>query len=135
MTRALRLVLLLTLACGGSDPGGPRDANVTGSWILTFSATNTCSLSQISVILSESPSGAPIGTHGAYVLDCPNNPNDPTEPAGPILGWQVSGRNFSLQFSNAPPQRLTGVVADGDGSITGSYVWENLSGTFTATRQ
>jgi hypothetical protein len=127
------ILALLTVACGGSESTGPRDADVLGTWILSFSTNNSCSLSQIAVILTESPTGAPTGTHGSYVFDCADPADDETVDPGAILGWQVSGNDFSLQFSNTPPRRITGTV---DGStMSGSFLWKIYGGTFTAVKQ
>lgn len=127
----------LLVACGGSESTGPDDANVLGTWIFTFTTSNSCSLSQIAVIITESPSGAPTGTHGSYVFDCAGTSNDEVGTSGSISGWQVSGENFSLQFTTTPPRRVTGTV-DGN-TMTGTFLWEPggvpFGGTYTAVRQ
>ena len=70
MFMGLRLLLpAFLLACGG-DSSGPRDADVVGTWLVTFTTTGACQLGQIALILSESPSGAPLGNHGSYVISC-----------------------------------------------------------------
>ena len=138
----MRRTLLVTLAsmmiaCGGSDSTGPDDANVLGTWIFTFTTSTSCSLSQIAVIITESPSGAPTGTHGSYVFDCAGTANDEVGTSGSIAGWQVSGDDFSLQFTTSPPRRVTGTV-DGN-SMAGTFFWEPsgvpFGGTFTAVKQ
>jgi hypothetical protein len=141
MKRKIAILSLagLLIACGGDSGGnGPADANVQGTWVLTFSTNNSCALSQIAVILTESPSGAPTGTHGSYVFDCAGTANDETGDPGAILGYQVSGNDFSLQFTNPPePRRITGTV-EGN-TMSGSFLWQPgataYGGTFTGVRQ
>jgi hypothetical protein len=125
------------VACGGSDSTGSGDANMLGTWIFTFTTTNSCSLTQIAVIITESSSGAPTGTHGTYVFDCAGTLNDETVTSGSISGWQVSGNDFSLQFTTSPPRRVTGTV-DGN-TMSGTFVWApngvTFGGSYTAVRQ
>jgi hypothetical protein len=137
MRIAIVALASLAVACGGSDSTGSSDANVLGTWVFTFTTNNSCSLTQIAVIIFESTSGAPTGNHGTYVFDCAGTSNDEVGVAGSITGWQVSGNDFSLQFTNTPPRRLTGTV-DGN-TMTGTFVWEpngvTYGGSYTAVRQ
>ena len=137
MRRVLFALASLAVACGGSDSAGPGDANVLGTWIFTFTTNNSCSLTQIAVIITESQSGAHTGTHGTYVFDCAGTASDESVVSGSITGWQVSGDDFSLQFTSAPPRRLTGTV-EGN-SMTGTFVWQpggvTYGGSFTAVKQ
>lgn len=137
MRNASLFLITLLLGCGGSDSSGPGDANVLGTWLFTFTTNNSCSLTQIAVILSESPTGAPIGDHGTYVFDCAGVTSDETGVAGSVAGWQVSGNDFSLQFTTSPPRRLSGTV--NGSSMSGTFLWQpagvSYGGTFTAVRQ
>lgn len=133
MKRLASVLVLCAISCGGSESTGPRDANVLGTWILSFSTNNSCALSQIAITLSKSPTGAPTGTHGSYIFDCNDPAVDETVDPGAILGWQVSGNDISLQFTNTPPRRITGTV-DG-ATMSGSFLWKTYGGRFTAAKQ
>jgi hypothetical protein len=133
MKRALALLLAGLAACGGDSEGnGPSDADVIGTWIVTFSSTTNCDLSQISFILSRSQSGGPLGDHGSYVISCVGVP-DVQENPGSVTNWAVNGDRFSMQVSNQPARTLSGTVSGG--TMAGTFAWLTMSGTFTATKQ
>lgn len=133
MRRAWTLLVAAMVACGGDSGGnGPSDANVLGTWIVTFSSTTNCNLSQISFILSRSQSGGPVGNHGSYVISCVGAPDDP-ENAGTVTNWAVNGDQFSMQVTSQPARTLSGTVSGG--TMTGTFTWLTMSGTFTASRQ
>jgi hypothetical protein len=124
------LVMPLVSSCGDSSGSDPRDAVVTGSWLMTFSPTGPCQLSPISFTLSESPSGAPLGNHGAYAIACVGVPDD-SYNSGPVETWFVNGDTASLYVTDV--KHLTGVVAGS--SWSGTFFWTGLEGNFTAVRQ
>ena len=132
--RSLAALMLagFTVGCGGSTDSTPRDADVLGTWIVTFSSTTSCSLGQIAFILTESPTGAPTGSHGSYAISCPGAPNDQEDP-GPVLNWQVSEDRFAIQVTNTPKRGLNGTVSGA--TMTGTFTWPSMSGTFSAAKQ
>lgn len=124
-------LVALLLACGGDSGGnGPGDANIKGTWIVTFSSNTSCSLGQIAFTLSESQTGAPVGTHGSYVISCPGSPDQQEDP-GSVFTWAVSGDNFSVHVSAL--QFLNGTLSGG--TMQGTFVWGSVAGDFTAARQ
>jgi len=133
MKRSLVLLLAGLAACGGDSGGnGPSDANVIGTWVVTFSSSTNCNLSQISFILSRSQSGGPLGDHGSYVISCVGAPDD-SELPGTVASWAVNGDRFSMQVTSQPPRILSGTVSGG--TMSGTFTWLSMSGTFTAAKQ
>ncbi|MEO8201344.1 MAG: hypothetical protein ABI679_12535 [Gemmatimonadota bacterium] len=135
MRRYLLALISLSIlnACGGgtSEPE-PVDAAVQGTWIATFSSTTTCSLGQIAFIVTQTANGAPAGSHGVYAISCPGTPDIPV-PAGTVVDWAVNGNQFSLQVTKSPLRTINGTVAGG--TMSGTFTWFDINGTFTATKQ
>ena len=133
MKRVLSFLLAGVVACGGDSGGnGPSDANVLGTWIVTFSSTTNCSLSQISFILDRSQSGGPVGNHGSYAISCVGAPDHAEDP-GTVNSWAVNGDRFSMQVTSQPTRTLSGTVSGG--TMSGTFTWLTMSGTFIAAKQ
>ena len=97
---------------------------------MTFSLTGPCQLSPISFILSEGPSGEPLGVRSAYTVACVGVPDD-SYNSGPVETWFVKEDTLSLYVTDV--QYLIGRV-DGS-SWSGTFYWSGLQETFTAERQ
>jgi hypothetical protein len=141
MSRASLVLALLTMACSGSDSGtGPPDAQVTGTWVITFSSTSTCTLSQLSLVLTAGQFGATGGSFGSYGITCPGiSPG--TEGPGTIESFRVSGNKVSVYVSTTP-ERVLGPATVNGAIMTGSFSWKgshpqaySIQGTFTAAKQ
>jgi hypothetical protein len=129
--RTAVLLGMLVIGCGGGTSStDTHDAVILGTWVVTFSSNSSCSLSQIAFSLTESGTGAPTGSHGSYAIDCPGMSQD-QEPQGPISGWNVNGNHFSIQV--ATNQNLLGTVSGS--SLSGTFTWGNITGSFTAVKQ
>jgi hypothetical protein len=137
MRRFAAATLAVLLGCGGGDSNGPSKANVQGTWVLTFTSSGTCQLSQISLVLLADGSSPTEGMFGAYAVTCTGQ-NPISEPADNIFAYQVSGNNVSVQFSNdAGAQKFLIGTVNGT-TITGTFNWNGgytISGTFTAVKQ
>lgn len=136
------LALLVVSGCGGDGGNGPGDVNVQGTWILTFTSSvgSSCSLGQISLTLLADGASPHEGSYASYVVTCTGQqPN--LELGDYIVAYQVSGTDFSVQFSNDASNRRTIRANVAGATMSGSFSWQSssgpysFSGTFTAAKQ
>ncbi|MGE0353598.1 MAG: hypothetical protein AB7I33_05595 [Gemmatimonadales bacterium] len=131
------LLILLTACSGGTDPG-PSRADVSGTWLVTFSPNSSCTLSQMTLTLTQQ--GTVIhGTSGTVGISCPNT-NPLVEPAQTVVAGSVNGDAASVTLRSGSLGRyINGMVSVN--TWTGTFGWgvsastTVLTGTFTAQRQ
>jgi len=133
-------LVLLLVGCGGDGGNGPGDANVEGNWIITFTSSGSCTLSQIGLILLADGTTPSEGSYGSYAVTCTGQ--QPTGvPAGAIAAYQVSGKNVSIQFSNVANNQKTMTGTVSGATISGNFSWNasapaySISGSFVAAKQ
>lgn len=91
---------LLLAACAGGDSTGPRDANVSGTWI--YNASNivggglSCNASAMSVTFVQTGTTFS-GTHTSGNLNC-GAAGGGTFAGGTVAGGSVSGNNVSFNL-------------------------------------
>jgi hypothetical protein len=131
-------------ACGG-DSGGtgtPGDVDIEGTWVLSFTTIGPCAPSQISLILLPDGTSPNEGSYGSYAVTCTGQPAIPVV-AGTIAGYQVSGSNISIQFSNVGNNQKFLVGTAGSAAMSGTFTWKSnipgssydVAGTFTGAKQ
>jgi hypothetical protein len=128
----LGLVLSLLSACGGDSPTGPKTADISGTWRITFTNMSgsgvTCGTSAIDYVISQNGDTFTGTSNSTYSLGCTDGVSSQSETlTGAIItNGHLSGSSITFDLATSAAHQMGTISGN---SVSGSATWTIDLGT------